>query len=145
MSSVVDSWASSEHARRTMRANRRRDTGPEMRIRRALHQKGLRYFVDRAPIRGLRRRADLVFSKARIAVFIDGCFWHGCPLHFVEPKTNVDYWKAKIDRNVIRDRETDSRLNAEGWLVIRIWEHERTAAAVDRIIAAWSRRRRQLD
>lgn len=113
-----------------MRANRRRDTGPEMRIRRALHQKGLRYFVDRAPIEGLRRRADLVFSKARIAVFIDGCFWHGCPQHFVAPKTNVDYWRAKIDRNMLRDRETDSRLRAEGWFVIRIWEHEPSAEAV---------------
>lgn len=110
---------------------RRRDTGPEMALRRELHRRGLRYRVDRAPLPGLRRRADLVFGPAQVAVFVDGCFWHKCPQHGTVPKANQDWWRAKLTGNVTRDQETDRRLSDAGWLVVRLWEHdEPTAAAV---------------
>ena len=89
---MESSWASSEHARRTMAANRSRDTKPELALRSILHSRGLRFRVDCSPLKGVRSRADIVFSKAKIAVFVDGCFWHGCPKHFIMPKTNSDYW-----------------------------------------------------
>lgn len=117
------SWASSENARRTMTANRRRDTKPELRVRRILHRAGLRFRVDHRPTRIIRTRADIVFSRARICVFIDGCYWHACPEHFVMPKTNADYWSPKIARNSARDKETTSILLEEGWCVLRYWEH----------------------
>lgn len=118
------SWASSEHARRTMQANRRRDTEPELRVRRIIHRRGLRYRVDFRPVPGIRSRADIVFTRARIAVYIDGCFWHGCPLHSVSPKTNASYWGPKIEGNVTRDRVTSAGLREAGWRVLRFWEHE---------------------
>ena len=92
MSGLVVPPASDEAARLTMIANRRRDTGPELAIRRLLHARGLRYRVDFPPISGLRTRADLVFTRARVAVFIDGCYWHMCPEHFIMPKSNLEYW-----------------------------------------------------
>lgn len=117
--------ASSENARRTMRANRRRDTSAELAIRRRLHAAGLRYRVDYpADATDRRRRADIVFTKARIVVFIDGCFWHGCPEHYVEPKANIEYWRPKIAGNRARDIQSTSRLQEAGWTVIRFWEHE---------------------
>ncbi|MFL0575923.1 very short patch repair endonuclease [Brevibacterium luteolum] len=137
---MADSWASSDHARWTMRANRRRDTDPEIRIRRELHRCGLRYRVDAAPLRGLRRKADVVLSKARIAVFVDGCYWHGCPIHFVMPKTNIDYWAHKIRTNVERDRETDRLLEEAGWLPLRYWEHEDPAEVAAEIVELWRSR-----
>lgn len=137
MNTVQGSWASSENARRTMRANKRRDTGPEMRIRRVLHRRGFRYRVDVAPIEGVRRRADLVFTRARIAVFVDGCFWHGCSEHYIEPKANSEYWKSKISTNQSRDDETNRILGDSGWLVIRAWEHEDIEEVAERISAAW--------
>ncbi|WP_164234104.1 very short patch repair endonuclease [Microbacterium hydrocarbonoxydans] len=117
------SWASSDGSRRTMQANRRRDTRPEMAVRRIVHAQGLRYRVDFAPLGG-RRRADIVFTRLHIAVFIDGCFWHSCPFHAVSPKQNSDYWLPKLQRNAERDRETDALLADAGWLVLRFWEHE---------------------
>lgn len=138
---MVDSWASSEHARRTMRANRRKNTVPELRIRTMLHALGMRYRVDAAPLLGQRRKADIVFTAARIAVFIDGCFWHGCPEHFVLPKTNRGYWEEKIARNQKRDIETDRALIKAGWAVIRVWEHDDPARVVDRIRREWLTRR----
>jgi DNA mismatch endonuclease (patch repair protein) len=116
--------ASSENAKRTMRANRRRDTGPELRLRSALHRAGLRFRVDHSLNFDRRRRADVVFTKQKVAVFVDGCFWHGCPEHCAAPKANADFWAQKIGANRSRDRDTDSRLEAEGWKVIRFWEHE---------------------
>lgn len=117
--------ASSENARRTMRANKRRDTSIELAVRRRLHASGLRYRVDHpADPTDRRRRADIVFTRARIAVFIDGCFWHGCPEHYVEPKANADYWRPKIARNRERDQESTQRLLEAGWEVMRFWEHE---------------------
>ena len=107
-----------------MQANRSRDTKPELEVRRALHRLGLRYRVAIAPEPGLRRRADIVFTRARVAVFIDGCFWHGCPDHKTSPANNAAWWTAKLARNVERDRETDAHLFALGWTVIRVWEHE---------------------
>ncbi|MEU5739189.1 very short patch repair endonuclease [Streptomyces tendae] len=118
------SWASSDAARSTMRANRSRDSHPEMALRRAVHALGLRYRVCKRPLPSLRRTADLVFSRARVAVFLDGCFWHGCPKHHSTPRTHSAYWSNKIRGNQDRDRDTDAQLAAAGWLAIRVWEHE---------------------
>ncbi len=117
-----------------MLANKSRDTRPELLVRSLVHRRGLRYRISARPLPGLRRTADLVFRPARVAVFIDGCYWHGCPQHYKEPKTNSDYWREKIDRNRKRDQETDSLLAAEGWTVLRFWEHddpETVAAAIE--------------
>jgi DNA mismatch endonuclease (patch repair protein) len=110
-----------------MQANRGRDTRPELTVRRLLHAAGLRYRVDYAPLGG-RRRADVVFTRQHVAVFIDGCFWHGCPEHATLPKQNADYWTPKLARNFLRDRETNELLNAAGWRVLRYWEHEDSTA-----------------
>lgn len=133
---MTNSWATSEGTRKSMLANKRRDTSTELEIRRALHARGLRYRVDFAPVPGLRRRADIAFTRARIAVFIDGCFWHGCPLHGTSPKRNADYWGPKLAANVARDRDTDQRLEDAGWHVLRFWEHEGPEAAASRIESA---------
>lgn len=108
-----------------MLANRSRDTGPEMAIRKRVHAMGLRYRVSARPILGLRRTADLVFPTERIAVFIDGCFWHGCPEHRRQPRANAEYWAAKVQRNRQRDVDTDLALDRSGWTILRFWEHER--------------------
>ncbi|MFE4174914.1 very short patch repair endonuclease [Streptomyces sp. NPDC056909] len=118
------SWASSAARRRNMQAIRSRDTKPEWLIRRLVHAQGLRYRVAAKPLPGLRRTADMVFRPAKVAVFIDGCYWHGCPEHYVPPKTNEGYWSDKVARNMARDRDTDQRLAEAGWTVLRFWEHE---------------------
>lgn len=118
------SWASSEASRRTMQANRSRDTGPELAVRRLLHARGLRYRVAARPVQGVRRTADIVFPRARVAVYIDGCYWHGCPEHYVQPRSNVEYWTAKIAKNRARDVETNALLEEAAWTVLRFWEHE---------------------
>jgi DNA mismatch endonuclease (patch repair protein) len=115
-----------------MKGQARRDTKPELALRRAVWRLGLRYRVDVAPIPG-RRRADLVFTRARIAVYLDGCYWHRCPDHASIPKANRDWWIAKLAANVARDRETDARLVARGWIVVRVWEHEDVQVAAHRI------------
>lgn len=127
------SWASSPAVRRSMRSNRCRDTYPELVIRRELHRRGHRYFVDRQVLPGLRRRADIVFPRSRVAVFIDGCFWHGCPVHHTIAKTNASFWAEKVRSNRERDADTDERLRAAGWTVIRVWEHEAVDEATRRI------------
>ena len=109
-----------------MQGNRRRDTRPEMQVRRAVHALGLRYRVDARPLANLNRRADLVFIRAKVAVFVDGCYWHGCPAHGTTAKTNSAYWGPKIQRNRERDAETNRLLRAAGWVVLRVWEHEDT-------------------
>lgn len=119
-----DSWASSDAARRTMQGNRRRDTAPELAVRRLLHAAGCRYRVDAQPLPGLRRRADIVFARHKLAVFIDGCYWHGCSMHGTTPRTNSDYWSAKLAANRARDIDTVERLAEQGWQVARYWEHE---------------------
>lgn len=119
-----DSWASSPAVRTVMRANRGRDTKPELALRAAVHKLGLRYRVDVAPLDGLRRRADLVFPGAKVAVFSDGCYWHGCPDHYRPAQRNSEFWSDKIGKNRERDRDTDEVLTSAGWRVIRVWEHE---------------------
>ncbi|KXF56196.1 very short patch repair endonuclease [Rhodococcus sp. SC4] len=116
-----------------MRAQRRRDTAPELALRRELHRRGVRYYVDRAPVKGVRRRADLVFPRRKVAVYVDGCFWHSCPQHATFPKNNAQWWAEKLAGNVTRDRDTDARLTDAGWTVVRIWEHENPVVAADRV------------
>lgn len=117
-----------------MVGNKSRDTKPELVVRRYLHAAGLRYRVHARPIKDWNRKADIVFPKAKIAVFVNGCFWHGCPRHYSPPKTNADYWIPKIKRNAERDDETFARLKAEGWLVIPIWEHEDLEKNAEKIV-----------
>ena len=107
-----------------MQANRSRDTGPELLVRKALHALGLRYRVAVRPVADIRIAADIVFRGPRVAVFIDGCFWHGCPAHSSPPRTNADYWAAKIAANRERDARAGRLLGNAGWTVIRVWEHE---------------------
>lgn len=119
-----------------MQRQQTRDTGPELAIRRLLHAAGLRYRVDTAPLTGLRRRADVVFRRTKVAVYVDGCFWHGCPEHATKVKANAEYWAAKVEKNKRRDADTDLRLREAGWLVVRIWEHVDPAEAACGIAAA---------
>jgi DNA mismatch endonuclease (patch repair protein) len=117
-----------------MQANRRVDTGPEQRLRSALHRRGLRFRKDhRIDAGDVRVRADVVFPRERVAVFVDGCFWHCCPDHATQPKANASFWVAKLRRNVERDRLVDAALERTAWTVIRIWEHERSDDAASRI------------
>jgi DNA mismatch endonuclease, patch repair protein len=110
-----------------------RDTAPELALRSELHRRGLRFRVDRRPVPEIRTRADLVFPGAKVAVYVDGCFWHGCPDHGTMPKANSDFWGPKLARNQERDREIDRTLAAAGWSVVRVWEHEDRLDAADRV------------
>ncbi|MFE2995085.1 very short patch repair endonuclease [Nocardia sp. NPDC059246] len=114
-------------------------TKPELALRRELHRRGKRFFVDRAPLPGLRRRADLVFPRRKVAVYVDGCFWHSCPQHATRPKNNAQWWADKLAGNVARDRDTDARLAAAGWTVVRVWEHEAADSAADLVMRALAR------
>jgi DNA mismatch endonuclease, patch repair protein len=125
--------ASSPLVRRRMQNTPTRDTPKEIALRRELHRLGLRYRVDVRPVLTLRRRADIVFARAKVAVFCDGCYWHGCPDHGSWPKANAAWWRAKIQMTRARDIDTTSRLKQAGWLVIRVWEHEPAAEAAKRI------------
>lgn len=136
------SRASSPASRKSMQGNRARDTEPELAIRRILHGQGFRYRVSARPLKGVRRTADLVFGPAKVAVFVDGCFWHRCPDHATDPKTNSDYWKPKLQRNAERDRETDSLLEEAGWLSVRVWEQEDPKVAVQRVARIVRQRRK---
>lgn len=107
-----------------MQGNRRRDTAPEMAVRKLLHAQGLRYRVDYPLPFDRRRRADVVFTRVRVAVFIDGCFWHGCPEHYIPPKAHSNYWAQKVEGNRARDLDTSARMIELGWTVLRFWEHE---------------------
>jgi len=120
-----------------MQGNRKRDTAPELALRRAVHALGLRFRVAARPLRGRPWTADLVFTRRRLAVFLDGCYWHGCPDHCARPRTNSAYWIAKIDRNRDRDLRVDAELRAAGWTPLRIWEHEEVAEAAERVRAAF--------
>lgn len=118
-----------------MRRQSSRDTGPEIAVRRLLHAAGLRYRVN-VPVPGAPRRTiDISFGKVKVAVFMDGCFWHGCPQHATRPKANAEWWRIKLNKNMARDLDTNDRLRAEGWTVLRFWEHEH-AKDVAREIAA---------
>ena len=123
-----------------MQGNRRTATGPELAVRRLLHAAGLRYRVDFPIVLDeLRVRPDVVFTRARVCVFVDGCFWHGCDAHCRIPAANRDYWEAKIGRNKARDERTTAALEDAGWHVVRVWEHEAPDAVARRIAAALDR------
>ncbi len=123
----------SPHVRARMKAQPRSDTKPEVRVRKALFKAGMRYRCG-YPVPGRPRRSiDIAFVGPRLAVFIDGCFWHKCPDHFVPPKANAAWWLKKIETNVRRDKETDQLLDAQGWQVLRLWEHTQTAEALAQI------------
>lgn len=124
-----------------MSAQRSKDTAPEIAVRRALHALGLRYRVHTQPVASLRRKADVVFPRAKVAVFIDGCFWHGCPTHGVRPSTNTEWWLWKLQRNQARDADTNRLLESTGWTVLRFWEHESPRDAADLVETTWRRLR----
>jgi DNA mismatch endonuclease, patch repair protein len=133
---------SSAGASAVMRANRRTNTRPEVELRSALHRAGMR-FRKNAPVtvKGRRIRVDVVFPRARVAVFLDGCFWHSCPQHGTKPRSNSDYWLPKLRRNLARDRQVDSLLRTAGWRVIRVWEHvnpEQATRRISHVLRAWS-------
>lgn len=127
-----------------MRSVKRRDTLPEMEVRRRVHAMGMRYFVDHRVLEKPIRKADLAFPKLKIAVFIDGCFWHGCPIHGTKPKENARFWYDKLEMNKRRDTDTDERLEKAGWSVIRVWAHERPEKIADLVRSEVTRRRREL-
>ena len=136
--------ASSPAVRALMQGNRSKATRPEMAVRRACHRLGLRYWANRRPLPTLRREADLVFPRARVAVFVDGCFWHGCPQHATQPRSNSKFWRDKVEANRARDRDTDRRLEEAGWCVVRVWEHEDPETAAERIAALVVTRRAEV-
>lgn len=133
--SGTTSWASSPGVRSRMQQQKSRDTEPELRLRRILHARGLRYRVDQLlPLPGVRRRADIVFGPARVAVFVDGCFWHGCPRHGNQAiKSNTWYWPEKIARNRARDADTDRLLREQGWEALRAWAHDDPHQTAERL------------
>lgn len=132
-----ESWATSAGTRRSMRGNKRIGTKPETALRSALHAAGLRFRKDyRLDFGTVKVRPDVVFTRARVAVFVDGCYWHSCPDHGTRPKANADYWGPKLARNVARDREQDAALHDAGWTVVRIWEHVAVGDAVEMVAAA---------
>ena len=136
---MTDSWASTLGTRASMRSNKGRDTKPELLARRHVHAAGLRYRVNARPEPDLRRTADILFRPARVAVFIDGCFWHGCPEHYTKPQANRGFWAEKVARNRERDAETTRVLGERGWTVLRFWEHEdpiAVAAVIEREVRA---------
>ncbi|WP_216588622.1 very short patch repair endonuclease [Streptomyces brasiliscabiei] len=121
-----------------------RDTVPELAVRRLLHASGLRYRVN-VPVPGMPRRTiDIVFSRTKVVVFMDGCFWHGCPEHATQPKANAEWWRTKLDKNVARDRETTEFLHSAGWTVLRFWEHESAEDVARRITEAVASKRQPL-
>lgn len=123
-----------------MLGNKRRDTRPEKALRSALHAAGLRFRKDyRIDLGKVKPRPDVVFTRAKVAVFVDGCYWHCCPVHGTQPKTNAGYWTPKLARNVERDREHDQALTAAGWVVVRVWEHVPLSEAVGTVNAAIQR------
>ena len=132
--------ASSEEIRVRMSTTRRRETGPELALRSELHRLGCRFRVDRT-IEGTRRRADIVFPRDRLAVFLDGCFWHSCPVHGSIPKQNRAWWIAKLEANRTRDSDTDRNLEAIGWNVLRFWEHDDPNISARRVQEALAARR----
>lgn len=121
-----------------------RDTLPELGLRRALHQRGFRYRVDFPPLAGLRRRADIVFTRAQVAVYVDGCYWHGCPVHCKPSGRNVRWWRDKIEATGRRDSDTDAKLTEQGWIVVRIWSHMPVEDAVELVDHALRQRAARL-
>jgi len=126
-----------------MQRQRRTGTAPELALRRELWSRGLRYRVD-FPIVGRRRRVDVAFTHAKVAVFVDGCFWHGCPVHGTMPKNNREWWQAKLEANARRDLDTDDALAKAGWTTVRIWEHEEPGVAAANVAELLANRNRTL-
>jgi len=126
--------ADSAHVERRMRSQRTQDTGPEIALRKALYSRGLRFRLQRRVLEDVNRRHDIVFVGARVVVDVHGCFWHGCPLHFVLPNRNRDAWETKIARNRDRDADTSRRLKASGWTHVQVWEHEDTGMAAEKVV-----------
>jgi DNA mismatch endonuclease (patch repair protein) len=124
---------SSEAALRRMQSVKPRDTAPEKALRLAIHRKGLRYRTDTKPLKELNRRADIIFRSIKVAIFVDGCFWHGCPIHGTQAKANAEFWGFKIKQNQERDEDTNKHLEKAGWKVIRVWEHEDPVKASEKI------------
>jgi len=131
--------ASSAAVRDRFRRQGRRDTAPELALRRRLHSRGVRFRVDVRPGRGTRARGDLVWKGRRLVVFVDGCFWHGCPTCGHLPKQNAGWWAAKLAANAARDARTDAVLTAEGWRVLRFWEHQDLDEVADAVCRALGR------
>lgn len=115
--------AKSDQIRARLSRQPRRDTKPELALRRELHARGFRFFVDRKPVANLRSRADVVFPRRKVAIFVDGCFWHSCTAHGTLPKSNTEWWTAKLIENQRRDAATSRSLIQAGWTVLRFWEH----------------------
>ncbi|MFI8435883.1 very short patch repair endonuclease [Streptomyces sp. NPDC079020] len=118
-----------------------RDTAPEVAVRKLLHAEGYRFRVNVRVPDMPRRTIDIAFTRAKVAVMIDGCFWHGCPVHATQPKSNAQWWRDKLDRNMARDLETTEHLASAGWTVLRFWEHEPPAGAAEKVAAAVERER----
>ena len=131
MSRVIPS---SHEASSRMARVPQRGTKAELGLRRILHSRGLRYRLHVTVLTKPRRVADIVFSSAHVAVFVDGCFWHGCPEHASWPKSNASFWREKSEANRVRDADTDQRLSALGWKTVRVWEHEDPSDAANRIV-----------
>lgn len=138
----ASSWARSRAVRASMQGNRSRDTTPERLLRKHLYELGMRYRVSHRPLPKLRRTADVAFPGVRVAVFMDGCFWHGCPDHCRWPESNEGFWRNKIEGNRARDAETNRALEQSGWLAVRVWEHEDPSEAAEEIAALVKARRR---
>ncbi|WP_328496110.1 very short patch repair endonuclease [Streptomyces sp. NBC_00414] len=119
----------------------RRDTAPEVAVRKLLHAAGRRYRLNVRVPEMSRRTIDIAFTRTKVAVFMDGCFWHGCPQHATQPKANAEWWREKLDRNMARDAETTRHLVASGWTVLRFWEHEAPSEVAERVAAAVDRQR----
>jgi DNA mismatch endonuclease, patch repair protein len=122
----------------------RRDTRPELALRSALHARGFRFRVQLPIPSNRRRRIDVAFTRLRVAVFVDGCFWHGCPEHGTRPVANREWWDWKIARNQARDRDTDRLLDDLGWRVVRVWEHVPVPDAVELVAIAVQSRRAEI-
>jgi DNA mismatch endonuclease (patch repair protein) len=133
------SWASSLATRRSMQSNRSKDTALELAVRSALHRRGFRYRKHVRPIPELRCTPDVVFPRHRLAVFVDGCWWHSCPEHRSYPRTNGSWWRSKLEANVARDSDNNQRLVSAGWTVLHVWEHQTVEEIVSSIVAKLSR------
>lgn len=141
MGASIRALPSTPEARVRMQRVRQKNTSAESALRRELHARGLRYRIHVPVLVKPRRVADVAFTRLRLAVFVDGCFWHGCPLHATWPKQNAAFWREKIVANQLRDRDTDERLRADGWKVVRVWAHESPQEAAARIEAIVHKRK----
>ncbi len=124
-----------------MQATRQRNTAAEIALRSELHRLGLRYRLHRRIVPGVKRQVDIVFGPAKVAVFVDGCFWHSCPRHGTQSKANAQWWRDKLDANRRRDLDTNRRLRSAGWRVVRVWEHSDPREAAARVASIVSGRR----